>query len=66
MVVLNNLDLATVYYYKIVSANSSVEPLLSPRIPGDKTPFNMNVVLDLGVYSKDRFIASRRDVIPYV
>jgi acid phosphatase len=66
MVVLNNLDLATVYYYKIVLTNLSVEPLFSPRIPGDKTPFNMNVVLDLGVYGKDRFIISRRDVIPYV
>ncbi|KAJ6150661.1 hypothetical protein N7471_001860 [Penicillium samsonianum] len=66
MVVLNNLGPATVYYYKIISANSSVEPLLSPRIPGDKTPFNMNVVSDLGVYGKNGFAVSRSDVIPYV
>ncbi|KAJ5343439.1 uncharacterized protein N7506_003263 [Penicillium brevicompactum] len=66
MVVLSGLDPATAYYYKIVSANSSVEPFFSPRIPGDKTPFSMNVVSDLGVYGKDGFTVSRREAIPYV
>ena len=64
--VLSGLKPATAYFYKIVSENSSVEPFLSPRIPGDKTPFNMNVVIDLGVYGKDGFKNSRRGAIPYV
>lgn len=49
-VVLPSLTPATTYFYKIVSGNSTVEKFLSPRTPGDKTPFTTNVVIDLGVY----------------
>lgn len=66
VVVLSGLTPATTYYYKIASTNSSVEHFLSPRTPGDKTPFNMNVVIDLGVYGKDGYTTSKRDEIPYV
>ena len=64
--VLSGLTPATTYYYKIASTNSSVEHFLSPRTPGDKTPFNMDVVIDLGVYGADGFTTSKRDEIPYV
>jgi len=66
VVVLSDLTPATTYYYKITSTNSSVEHFLGPRTPGDKTPFNMNVVIDLGVYGKDGYTTSKRDEIPYV
>lgn len=67
-VILSHLKPATTYYYKIVSTNSSVEHFLSPRSAGDKTPFNMDVVIDLGVCGADGFTASKRkkDTIPYV
>ncbi|KAJ5767153.1 uncharacterized protein N7511_004769 [Penicillium nucicola] len=63
---LTGLDPAKLYYYKIASANSSVESFLSPRIPGDMTPFNMNVISDLGIYGKEGFTISQRDSILYV
>ncbi|KAJ5152649.1 uncharacterized protein N7482_009127 [Penicillium canariense] len=67
-VVLTGLTPATTYYYKIVSGNSSVEHFLSPRAPGDKTAFSMDVVIDLGVYGKDGFTTSskKKDTIPVV
>ncbi|KAJ5180884.1 hypothetical protein N7492_004094 [Penicillium capsulatum] len=65
MAVISGLKPATTYFYKIVSTNSSVEPFLSPRMPGDKPPFNMNVVIDLGVYGKDGFKISKGDDISY-
>ncbi|KAJ5219613.1 hypothetical protein N7468_008817 [Penicillium chermesinum] len=68
-VVLSDLTPATTYYYKIVSTNSSVDHFLSPRSAGDKTPFNLDVVIDLGVYGADGFTASskkKKDSIPYV
>ncbi|EMC92242.1 hypothetical protein BAUCODRAFT_38268 [Baudoinia panamericana UAMH 10762] len=65
-VVLSGLEPATTYYYKIVSTNSSVDHFLSPRSPGDSTPFNMDVVVDLGVYGKDGFTTTKRDTIPNI
>lgn len=64
--VLSGLTPATTYYYKIVSTNSSVDHFLSPRASGDMTPFNMDVVIDMGVYGKDGYVVSRKkDNIPY-
>lgn len=69
-VILTDLTPATTYYYKIVSTNSSVDHFLSPRTPGDKTPFNLDVVIDLGVYGADGFTLSnssaKRDTIPAI
>lgn len=68
--VMTGLKPATTYYYKIVSSNSTVEHVMSPRLPGDKTPFTMNVVIDLGVYGVDGYTIdmdmSKRDTIPQV
>lgn len=67
---LTGLKPATTYYYQIVSSNATVEHFMSPRLPGDTTPFTMNVVIDLGVYGVDGFTIdmdmSRRDTIPAV
>ena len=65
-VTLTGLQPATTYYYKIQSTNSSVEHFLSPRLAGDKTPFNMDVVVDLGVYGADGFTTTKRDTIPSI
>ncbi|KAJ5397377.1 hypothetical protein N7509_005490 [Penicillium cosmopolitanum] len=54
-VVLPSLNSSTTYYYQIDSTNSSVEHFLSPRIPGDKTPFAIDVVIALGVYGENGF-----------
>ncbi|KAJ4299650.1 hypothetical protein N0V90_004896 [Kalmusia sp. IMI 367209] len=70
MVTLTGLTPATTYYYKIVSTNSTVEHFLSPRVPGDKTPFSINATPDLGVYGADGFTlsgdTSKRDTIPMI
>ena len=64
-VTLTGLTPATTYYYKIGSTNSSVEHFVSPRLPGDTTPFNIDVVVDLGpaFYSvggdQDKLLADR-------
>jgi len=67
---LTNLTPATTYYYKIVSTNSTVGHFVSPRIAGDKTPFAMGVVIDLGVYGADGFTIemdqTKRDIIPTI
>lgn len=67
---LSGLTPATTYYYKIVSTNSSVEHFLSPRVPGDKTPFSINAIIDLGVYGADGFTIqgdqTKRDMIPSI
>ncbi|CAI6339415.1 unnamed protein product [Periconia digitata] len=55
VVILENLKSGTTYYYKILSTNSTTESFLSPREPGDTTPFSFNAVIDLGVYGKDGF-----------
>ncbi|KND90873.1 Acid phosphatase [Tolypocladium ophioglossoides CBS 100239] len=69
-VALTGLFPATTYYYKIVSSNSTVEQFFSPRMPGDKTPFAMNAIIDLGVYGADGYTIqmdmSKRDTIPFI
>ncbi|GFF32156.1 acid phosphatase [Aspergillus udagawae] len=70
VVVLTGLAPATTYYYKIVSGNSTVNHFLSPRTPGDTTPFSMDVVIDLGVYGKDGYTVASKKIkksdIPYI
>ncbi len=69
-VTITGLTPATTYYYKIVSTNSTVDHFLSPRVAGDKTPFTMNAIIDLGVYGVDGYTiqgdATKRDTIPTV
>ncbi|PNY24167.1 Purple acid phosphatase [Tolypocladium capitatum] len=69
-VVLASLSPATTYFYKIVSTNSSVEHFFSPRVAGDKTPFAINAIIDLGVYGADGYTInmdeSKRDTIPSI
>jgi phosphodiesterase/alkaline phosphatase D-like protein len=69
-VTLNNLSPATTYYYQIVSTNSSVDHFLSPRIAGDKTPFAINAIIDLGVVGPDGYTIqndqTKRDTIPTI
>lgn len=69
-VTLTGLQPATTYYYKIVSTNSTVEHFVSPRIAGDKSPFAISVVIDLGVYGADGFTIqmdqTKRDTIPSI
>lgn len=70
VVILDGLTAGITYYYKIVSTNSSVDHFLSPRSPGDKTPFSINAVIDLGVYGQDGFTIegdkTKKDVIPSI
>jgi acid phosphatase type 7 len=69
-VTLTDLTPATTYYYKIVSTNSSIEHFVSPRVAGDKTPFTMSIVIDLGVYGADGYTIemdqTKRDTIPSI
>ena len=65
-VTITGLQPATTYYYQIVSTNSTVDHFLSPRTAGDTTPFNMDVVVDLGVYGADGFTTTKRDTIPSI
>ncbi|KAK8043194.1 hypothetical protein PG994_013677 [Apiospora phragmitis] len=69
-VTLSGLAPATTYYYKVSSTNSTVKHFFSPRAPGDKTPFAVNAVIDLGVYGVDGFTIqndmSKRDLIPHI
>ncbi|KAF4967684.1 hypothetical protein F66182_17907, partial [Fusarium sp. NRRL 66182] len=73
IVVLTGLTPATTYYYQIVSTNSSVEHFFSPRTPGDKIPFSMNMVADLGIYGPHGYTLNsdssgllRKDTIPSI
>ncbi len=70
VVILDGLTAGITYYYKIVSTNSSVDHFLSPRSPGDKTPFSINAVIDLGVYGRDGFTIqgdkTKKDIIPSI
>ncbi|ORY15350.1 Metallo-dependent phosphatase-like protein [Clohesyomyces aquaticus] len=70
VVTLTGLPPATTIYYKIVSTNSSVEHFFSPRVAGDKTPFAMNAIIDMGVYGADGYTIqgdmSKRDTIPHI
>lgn len=63
---LTGLQPATTYYYKIVSGNSTVESFLSPRAPGDTTPFKFSIVVDLGVYGPDGFTTNNKRDIPSI
>lgn len=69
-VILPSLQPGNKYYYKIVSTNSSILNFLSPRAAGDKTPFAVSNVIDLGVYGPDGFNIgmdeSKRDMIPTI
>ncbi|RFU76078.1 acid phosphatase [Trichoderma arundinaceum] len=69
-VTLNDLSPATAYYYKIASTNSSVDHFFSPRIAGDKTPFSINAIIDLGVVGPDGYTIQndqmKRDIIPTI
>ncbi|UKZ72479.1 hypothetical protein TrVFT333_000108 [Trichoderma virens FT-333] len=70
VVTINNLSPATTYYYKIVSTNSSVDHFFSPRVAGDKTPFSINAIIDLGVVGPDGYTIqndqTKRDTIPTI
>ncbi|KAG6021204.1 hypothetical protein E4U41_002554 [Claviceps citrina] len=69
-VTITGLKPAANYCYKIVSTNSTESNFQSPRRAGDKTPFTVNAVIDLGVYGKDGYTIkgdkSKRDTIPHV
>lgn len=69
-VTLNYLLPATTYYYKIVSTNSTVNQFLSPRLAGDRSPFTMNAIIDLGVYGANGYTIgmdeSKRSIIPQI
>lgn len=69
-VTLDKLSPATTYYYKIVGGNSKVDHFFSPRLAGDKTPFAINAIIDLGVYGEDGYTIkmdqSKRDTIPEI
>ncbi|OAA79052.1 Metallophosphoesterase domain protein [Akanthomyces lecanii RCEF 1005] len=69
-VVVRNLAPGTKNYYKIMGGQSDVEHFLSPRAAGDKTPFSMNAIIDLGAYGQDGYTISRnrgrRDNIPNI
>lgn len=69
-VTLENLKPATTYYYKIQSTNSTTDFFLSGRSAGDKTPFTMNAVIDLGIYGRDGYTInndmSKRSMIPTI
>ncbi|KAL7941879.1 hypothetical protein V8C42DRAFT_360580 [Trichoderma barbatum] len=60
----------TTYYYEIVSTNSSVDHFLSHRLAGDKTPFSINAIIDLGVVGPDGYTIkndqTKRDTIPSI
>ncbi|KAL4883141.1 Metallo-dependent phosphatase-like protein [Aspergillus karnatakaensis] len=70
VVILTELAPGTTYYYQIVSGNSTVDQFLSPRSPGDETPFAINAVIDLGVYGEDGYTIAndhaKRDIIPTI
>ncbi|AEO71895.1 uncharacterized protein THITE_2093391 [Thermothielavioides terrestris NRRL 8126] len=69
-VTITGLKPATTYYYKIVSTNSTVDHFMSSRVAGDKTPFTISVVIDMGVYGADGYTIennpAKRDTIPSI
>lgn len=69
-VILPDLKPATKYYYQILGGESKVETFLSPRASGDKTPFAMNAIIDLGAYGQDGYTITanheKRDDIPNI
>ncbi|KAH8803404.1 Metallo-dependent phosphatase-like protein [Xylogone sp. PMI_703] len=71
VVTLSNLLPAVTYYYKIESKNSTVQQFLSPRLAGDRSPFSVAAVIDMGVYGADGFTiasnpAKRREPVPKI
>lgn len=67
LVTINGLKPATTYYYEVVSTNSTVAQFMSPRQAGDKTPFSMVTLADLGIYGEDGYTGKRkREEIPQV
>lgn len=68
--IIANLTVNTRYCYLVNSKNSSEAVFHSPRHPGDKTPFSINAVIDLGVYGEDGYTIkmdqTKRDAIPYI
>ncbi|KAG5984636.1 hypothetical protein E4U55_003857 [Claviceps digitariae] len=69
-VTISGLSPATKYCYKIVSTNSTEARFQSPRLAGDRTPFTINAIIDLGVYGQDGYTIkmdkTKRDTIPYI
>lgn len=69
-VTITGLSPGTKYCYKVVSTNSTTATFTSPRLAGDKTPFSINAIIDLGVYGEDGYTiegdASKRDEIPFI
>lgn len=65
-VILPNLRPDTIYYYKINSTNSTIQHFLSPRSIGSPTPFNMTIVIDLGVYGENGYTTTKRSTIPQI
>ncbi|CAK7274711.1 hypothetical protein SEPCBS57363_006302 [Sporothrix epigloea] len=70
VVTLSNLQPGLQYYYKIASTNSTIHQFLSPRAAGSKEPFNVAVVIDMGVYGQDGFTlassAKRGEPVPKI
>lgn len=52
--------------YRIGSTNSTTDFFQTARTPGDTTAFTMNTLADLGLYGKDGYTTSKRDMIPQV
>ncbi|KAG6156341.1 hypothetical protein E4U48_008044 [Claviceps purpurea] len=69
-VTITDLLPATKYCYQIVSTNSTRASFQSPRPAGDRTPFTMNAIIDLGVYGEDGYTIKndkhKRDTIPHI
>ncbi|KAK2606053.1 hypothetical protein QQS21_003571 [Conoideocrella luteorostrata] len=69
-VTITGLSPATKYCYQVVSTNSTRATFQSPRLAGDKTPFSINAIIDLGVYGEDGYTIdmdeSKRDEIPSI
>jgi acid phosphatase type 7 len=71
VVTLSNLLPATTYYYQIVSTNSSIDHFLSPRVAGNREPFTIAAVIDMGAVGADGLTIQggeqhRRDTIPQI
>lgn len=66
LVVVSGLKPATVYYYAPVSTSSTVNQFMTARTAGDKTPFSMITLADLGLYGEDGYMTKKRELIPAV